>query len=984
MKGNVCIVSALAAGASVTASALGIGDGLHGFTVKSVADLPEVHGRLVRMVYEKTGTELAWLDRDDENMTFGISFRTLPEDDTGVAHIMEHSVLCGSGKYPVKEPFVDLLKSSLQTFLNAYTSKDQTVYPVSSRNRIDFANLASVYLDAVFDPLSVRTPEAFRQEGWHWEKVNDKVPVRNGVVYNEMKGVYANPESVAFRELCRVLYPDTVYHHDSGGKPSAIPNLTFEQYQAFYRRHYHPTNARVFLDGRVDLDATLAMLDGYFVRYDRVDPGAPIPAQKPVSAEKTVRFALGKDEQTANRTMLVEGWTFGDFSDCLSALQMQVLMDVIVGSNESPLKKAVLERGLAEDVNGMFFSWRQLSACVLAKNVRDGKVDELRAVMRNVLEELANKGLDHVRLAAVLDRKEFNVREHFSGGSATTGVDFMGEALDQWLYGGDPADAFRTKELFANLRAQIPAGGFEKFLRRTLLDNAHRAQVTLVPSETLIAEEAEADRAERERIASGWDAATRKRLAAETAALDAFRAKVDTPEDMAKLPVLPRASIPKRGKDLTWTVDNSSGVHTVRVAAGAQGVYHLRLSFAVDDLSDGELADLPILGCLLGDLATKDHSVLELHNAVDAGLGNLTATPGVYAPDGDERTAVCVFSVVVAGLDSKWGEAVKLVPEILLRTRFDDAKAAGDLVRQRRLELERRAASIAGRVMARHHAAAPFSARGAVEDVFSGLAALRRTQAVDDAFSRDAGGELARLAALAAKVFSRSRLTVYLSDNLSGASAAELVACLPEDPRGAPVVRTPPPRRREGFAIAGETSYAARGGWAGQALPGQARVAARYLSLAYFWDEIRVKGGAYGGGLRLGGSGDIGFLSWRDPQPARSLGVYDGAGAALRRFAAGNETIDRYVVGTIADVDLCMKPSTKVAKAQSLHAIGETWETVQRLRGEVLATEKADFGRIADMLDASVRDASVCVIGGAHSLESCSNLVDRVEAINLK
>lgn len=968
----------------MTASALGLGDGLHGFTVKSVADLSEVHGRLVRMVHEKTGTELAWLDRDDENMTFGISFRTLPEDDTGVAHILEHSVLCGSGKYPVKEPFVDLLKSSLQTFLNAYTSKDQTVYPVSSRNRRDFANLVSVYLDAVFDPLSVRTPEAFRQEGWHWEKVGDPVPVRNGVVYNEMKGVYANPDSVAFRELCRLLYPDTVYHHDSGGRPSAIPGLTFERYKAFYRRHYHPSNARVFLDGRVDLDATLAMLDGYFVRYDRVDPGAPIPAQKPVAAEKTVRFALGKNEKSADRAMLVEGWTFGDFSDCLSALQMQVLLDAIAGSNESPLKKAVLERGLAEDVNGVFFSWRQLSAGIFAKNVRDGKVDELRAVMRNVLEELANKGLDHVRLAAVLDRKEFDVREHFSGGSATTGVDFMGEALDQWLYGGDPADAFRTKKLFDDLRAQIPAGGFEKFLKRALLDNVHHARLVLVPSATLTAEEAEADRTERERIASGWDDATRKRLAAETAALDAFRAKVDSPEDLAKLPVLPRASIPKRGKDLAWTVDGASGVPTVHVAAGAQGVYHLRLSFAVDDLSDEELSDLPILGCLLGDLATKQHSVLELHNAVDAGLGSFNAVPGVFAPDGDARTAACVFSVVVAGLDSKWGEAVRLVPEILLFTRFDDAKAAGDLVKQRRLGLERMAASISGRMMARRHAAAPFSARGAVEDAFEGLVALRRTQAVDEAFARDADGELVRLAALAAKIFSRSRLTVYVSDNLSGASAAELVACLPEGSRDAPVARKPPPRRREGFSIAGETSYAARGGWAGQALPGQARVAARYLSLAYFWEEIRVKGGAYGGGLRLGGSGDIGFLSWRDPQPARSLGVYDGAGDALRRFVAGDEPIDRYVVGTIADVDPCMKPSAKLARAQSLHAIGETWETMQRVRAEVLATEKPDLARIADQLDASVRDASVCVIGGARSLEACSNLVDRVESISRK
>jgi len=976
--------TACACAALVTAGACAaprVGETRHGFVYDGAAELPEVGGTLHRWTYAKNGAELAWLARADDNMTFGISFRTLPEDDTGVAHILEHSVLCGSGKYPVKEPFVDLLKSSLQTFLNAFTSKDQTVYPVSSRNARDFANLVSVYLDAVFDPLSVRTPEAFRQEGWHWEKVGDAVPVRNGVVYNEMKGVYANPESVAFRELCRLLYPDTVYRHDSGGNPAAIPDLDFARYCAFYRRHYHPSNARIFLDGRVDLDATLALLDGYLGRYDRVDPGAPIPAQKPVSRTATMPYATGAGEKTANRTLVMDGWTYGGFSDRLAALQMDVLTDALCGSNESPLKKAILENDLGEDVSFGAFSWRQLSAYLFVKNVPDGKTDELRALVRRTLADLAAKGLDRVRLAAVLDRKEFAVCERFSGGSATTGVDFMGDALDQWLYGGDPADAFRTKALFAELRAQIAAGGFERFLKRTLLDNPHVARLTLTPSATLAAERAKAERAARAQAAAGWDAATRKRLADETAALDAFRTKVDSPADLAKLPVLPRASIPARGKDLAWTADAAAGVPTVHVAAGAQGVYYLTLAFALDDLPNADLAEVPVLSELLGELATRDRSALDLHNAVDAGLGRFATAPAVFAPAGDAQRARPVLNVHVAGLDAKWSEAVTLVPEILLRTRFADAKAAGDLVKQLRLGLERRAASIAGRVMARTRAAAPFSARGAVEDLFSGLAGLRTVQAADAALAKDPAAELARLAALAAKIFCRARLTVYLSDNLSGARAGELVARFPQGACGARVVRTPPPCRREGFSIAGETSYAARGGWAGRPLSGQACVAARYLSLAYLWDEIRVKGGAYGGGLRLARTGDIGFLSWRDPQPARSLAAYDAASDALRRFAAGDESIDRYVVGTIADVDPCLTPAAKVSQAQGLHAAGETWEAVQRRRAEVLATTKDDFRRTADLLDAARAKSSVCVIGGNAALTSCSNRLDAVEAI---
>ncbi len=960
------------------------GDVRHGFTLKEIADLPEVGGRLWRMEYAKNGAQLAWLERPDENKTFGISFRTLPEDDTGVAHILEHSVLCGSAKYPTKEPFVELLKSSLATFLNAFTANDQTVYPVSSRNEHDFQNLMDVYLDAVFHPRSVEDPVMFRQEGWHYEFDKDGSLVRNGVVYNEMKGSYANPDTVAFYETGKLLFPDNFYRFVSGGDPEHIGELTFDAYRAFYLKHYHPSNARIFLDGDIDFDATLARLDSYLSAFDRQRIDADIPVQKPVSRSATIEYAIGKGESAADKTILADAWIYGMFNETEKGLAFAVLAEAIAGSNEAPLKKTLLEKGLCEDVSIGGFSFIQQAAFLIAKHVPDGKADEFRRTMKDTLSALAAKGLDHERLAAILDRQEFKVRELFSGGG-TCGIKFLDAAMDQWLYGGDPADAFRTADSFRNLRAKIGTGWFEKFLVETFVENPHHSMLTMKPSATLADERVKAEKAVLAKTLAGWSDAEKARVKDEMAKVDAFRNKVDSPDDLAKLPVLSLADMPRRGKERRQSVGKTSGVETILPAAGAKGVFYLTLAFSLDDFTEAELAEVPFLATVLGELATRRHSALALRSALDAGLGRFETHVKTYAAKpGDTEHAHTVFLVDVAALDAKVEEACSLVPEVLLETTFTDAKAIADIMKQERLGRERTASTIEARNLARRRAATAFSAKGVVDDVIDGIGQLRHIQKAEKRFAADGKAQMAALEALARRIFVKDRLTVVLSDNMEPAQFAKLFESFPAGTIGAEARHVPVKRGNEGFTVASESAYAAKASHLaciGEASTGAEMVAARLLSLAYLWDEIRVKGGAYGGGLYVMNDGNTSFLSWRDPNPKRTLECYSKASSALRKFAAGDESLDRYIVGTIGGTDPCLTPKGEVSLAVDMHFCGRTFEDLQKRRGEMLDTTKADLARFADVLDKLDGKSSICVIGGAAGVNACSNVLDKVEAV---
>ena len=971
---NIKWMAAAAAIAGATASyAMKPNDIIHNFTVKSVAELPEVPGRLWRMTYEKNGADLVWLERDDENKTFAIGFKTVPENDTGVAHIMEHSVLCGSRKYPVKEPFVDLLKSSLATFLNAMTYPDKTVYPVSTRNGTDFLNLVDVYMDAVLHPLSIENRMALDQEGWHYEFDEKGRLTMNGVVYSEMKGVFSNPDSVAFWETMKLLFPDCCYSKESGGDPAHIPDLTFEAYKAFHSRFYHPSNARIFLDGKMDVDAVLARLDSYLCEYGRAEVRADIPYQRPVANKATVKYEVAEGDK--EKYILTDGWVIGRFDDRERQLAFTVLSEVLAGSNEAPLKKALLDRGLCEDIEIDAEGVQQIVAMLKIRNTTKDKAAECRKVVRETLERLAREGLDRKRIGAVLNKCEFISREKDSG-TYPRGLAFMSAAYDMWMYGGDPAEGFRYRELFGSLRAKADAGAFERYLREMFLDNAHHAELTLEPSATLGEERSKALEAKLAALKSGWDDAKVAEVKATAAKLKEFQKSKDRPEDAAKLPVLAVKDIPVKGEDIRIETVTLEGRPVIRPKVGADGIFYLELYFSLADLTADELASVPFFTTLLGDLPTESFSVLGLKSEIDANLGRFSISAKVFDAKGVATPYVCVQ---VSALEARRGDAIRILKEVLLRTKYADVKAAADLLKQDRQDMEQ-GISRSGNQYAMRRAGARLSRQNEMDEVLSGIVQLRWLQKAkaDEAL-------LSRYAALAGRIFTKARLTVCLSDNMPKEYAAEVVAAWPDGAAAQAAdwcAGLPSAEGGEGFTIPAEVAYAGVAARLPEGLDfhGSQVVAARILTLDYLWNEIRVLGGAYGMGLVVRSDGDVQYMTYRDPNPSRSLGKFAEAGSALKQFCEGGQPFDKYVVSAIGKSEPYLSPRLETQRAADLFLSGRGPEFVARLRAEILSTRREDLLKFADVLTQVTKGAATCVVGGKKPISKCK--LSRTESIS--
>ena len=967
------MAAAVAIAGAASVYAMKPNDIIHNFTVKSVTDLPEVPGRLWRMSYERNGADLVWLERDDENKTFAIGFKTVPEDDTGVAHIMEHSVLCGSRKYPVKEPFVDLLKSSLATFLNAMTYPDKTVYPVSTRNDADFLNLIDVYMDAVLHPLSIENRMALDQEGWHYEFDDKDRLIMNGVVYSEMKGVFSNPDSVAFWETMKLLFPDCCYSHESGGAPAHIPELTFEAYKAFHSRFYHPSNARIFLDGKMDVDAVLARLDSYLGDYARAEVRADIPYQRPVTNSATVKYEVAEGDR--EKYILTDGWVIGRFNDRERQLAFSVLADVLAGSNEAPLKKALLDKGLCEDVEIGAEGVQQIVAMLSIRNTTKEKVAECRKVVRETLERLAREGLDRKRIEAVLNRNEFVTREKDSG-SYPRGLAFMSAAYDMWMYGGDPADGFRYRELFDSLRAKMATGAFERYLREFFIDNAHHVELTLEPSTTLGEERGKALEAKLAALKSGWDDAKVAEVKAAAAKLKEFQKSKDRPEDAAKLPMLAVKDIPVKGEDVRMETVTLGGRPVIRPKVGADGIFYLELYFSLADLTADELAAVPFFTTLLGDLPTENFSVLGLKSEIDANLGRFSIDARSYDAKGVATPYVCVQ---VSALETRREDAIRIAKEVLLRTKYDDVKAAADLLKQDRQDMEQGIAR-GGNQYAMRRAGARLSRQNEMEELLSGIAQLRWLQK-----AKADGALLSRYAALARRIFTKARLTVCLSDNMPKEYAAEVVAAWPDGAEANAAdwrAGLPSAEGGEGFTIPAEVAYAGVASRlpGGVAFHGSQAVAARILTLDYLWNEIRVLGGAYGMGLVVRPDGDVQYMTYRDPNPSRSLGKFAEAGAALKRFCEGGQPFDKYVVSAIGKFEPYLSPRLETRRAAELFLTGRDPEFLARLRAEILSTGREDLLKFADVLTQVTKGADTCVVGGKKPLSKCG--LSRTESVS--
>ncbi len=957
-----------------------IGTIVNGFRVTCVRELAEMDAKLWEMEHVKTGAQLVWIDRREENKAFSIAFKTLPEDSTGVFHILEHSVLCGSDRYPVKEPFVELLKSSVRTFLNALTYPDKTVYPVSSRNDRDFLNLIDVYLDAVLHPLIYHKPEIFRQEGWRYEGEGDDLCYQ-GVVFNEMKGAFASPQTLLYNEIQRALFPDNCYRHVSGGDPECIPDLTYEQFIANHRKYYHPSNARISLVGSIDVDAVLGKIDSFLAPYDRIEADFTIPMQKPVDRiVREIPFEIGAEEPAENRAIVTRATVLGSFETGERNFAASVLTDYLTGDNDAPLKRAVIDRGLAQDFSlEMDDSMQQSVIFWQAMNTEADKREAIEQTVRETLETIVSKGLDRERLSACLHSFAFRMRDREEGWLPRS----LNEALsllNTWLYGGDPADALLVEEPLKALEEKLGTDTFETLIRELFLDNEHSATIVLVPSKTLGTEKREKEAARVKAESAAWTEADRARVRKEAETLRAFQQTPDSEEALKTIPMLKLSDLSDEPDRVTAEPTERNGV-TVLDNTVDSGMAYLRAYFAADDLTLDELPLLSVMTSLLGSLATARHTRSELPLAVKNTIGKLDFSPIVFPGKTPEACRV-LLNVSAACLREQSVGTAALLGEILTETRWDDDALLDEILKQTLVGAKLSLPAM-GHRYGMMRVAAQQTAFGAADEKTGGISFIQWMSAIDEKGDEAMKDLMNRLGALAKRLFVRERLTVARSEAFCDEAVDTLIFALPHGaaPEAAYASYPVSAFAREGVTIPAQVGFAVMGSNLmrhGRTYSGAFPVLANVLNYMYLWNEIRVQGGAYGCGFIPRDHGDILFYTYRDPQTKRSLGVIRNAAEFLRSFCEGKPDLTGFILSAVPSVDPLRTAAAKVDTAAAYWFRGITREEIVDRYRALIATTPEDLLALCPAFEDLAADDAVCVVAGRDQIDACADVLETV------
>ena len=941
---------------------------LHGFTVNRIREIKDCGGILYELSHDITGAQLCWMKRDDINKTFAITFKTIPFDDTGVFHILEHSVLNGSEKYPVREPFVELLKSSMQTFLNAFTYPDKTMYPVSSRNDRDFMNLMSVYLDAVFHPLIYRNPNIFYQEGWHYEIRNEEdEPVYKGVVLNEMKGAFASVDEILVDQLNRMVFKDNCYRFVSGGDPSCITDLTYEKFIETHSKFYHPSNTRVFLDGDMNIDEVLAFIDGeYFSKYEKEIFNFDIPMQEAVKAEHVrCEYEISPDEQTENRTQISMGKIISSYDQPMKNIAWAALASVLLANNESPLKKEIIDRGLAEDVELDLFDGIQQPWLILTfRNTEEKNYDELMKTVRKAAGELISEGIDKEQLTASLNMMEFRYRERHE----PAGLMYGQRAMDSWLYGGDPALYLTIDDVFETLRNKAEEGYFEELLAEFINDEEHLSTVTAVPNKKLLEENAEKERQKLHAIKETWGDKTADYIKLNEI-LDVWQMEGDTEENLAALPRLSLSDLSRDPQDIPFRETTVRGVPVLVYPKEASGIVYMNLYFNIGGITKEHLPSLTIYSTLLSALATEKKTVDEIQKAIRRDLGSLSFYLDAYSKVGESDACIPVLGVSCSVLERNVEKAVDLILEIIQKTVFDREKILPILKQEN--EGFRQAMTMSGHAVAMKRIGMRSSAEGVFREYSGGYELGMYARKLEDNFD-DMIDEFINDCQMYSEIlYTPARLT--MSINIDNENLIEdLISRLNYvDAQRAKVHYPIAEKVKEAIQIPAQISYSAAGinlHSIGSDYTSQLLVAAHVLTFEYLWSEVRVKGGAYGTGFSTNANGAVGAYSFRDPDPANTLAVYRRAGEYLRNEI--DDDISQLIIGAVASTEPLLSPSSEIRVSDTRWFRGMTYELRQKSREQVLSMTADDLRSFADVIGRAMNEGSICIVGSRETIAS--------------
>lgn len=943
--------------------------------------------------HKKSGARIAILSNNDDNKVFYIGFRTPPEDETGVPHIIEHTTLCGSKKFPVKDPFIELAKGSLNTFLNAMTYPDKTVYPVASCNDQDFKNLMDVYLDAVFNPNITKYEEIFKQEGWHYELTgkDDELKI-NGVVYNEMKGAYSSPDEVLSSQIYRSLFPDNTYSKDSGGNPEYIPKLTYEAYLDFYHKYYHPSNSYIYLYGDMDVVERLEWLDKeYLSLYDYKKVNSEINKQPAFDEIKNVeaQYSITMDDSQENKTYLSYNRVVGDSLDEMLYQAFDVLDYALVSSPGAPVKQALIDAGIGDDVYGSYDAGiLQPVFSFVAKNANASQADEFESIIENTLKEVVKTGINKEALLAGINSSEFKFREA-DFGQFPKGLLFGLNCLDSWLF--DDMKPFIHLEClgtFAKLRKAVDTDYFEKLIQEYLLDNTHGSSVTVKPKRGLGNEREEALAKELSDYKASLSDEEIKKLIEDTEHLKKYQEEPSSDEDLRKLPMLTRADMKKNAMPFSNIEDELLDVKVVRHDIESNGIYYISFLFDAGDFAQSELGYLGFFTNALGLVSTEKYSYTDLANATNIYTGGISTGTASHPDIKDRNNFVFKFEVKLKVLEKNLDKALELMEQMLLSSDFTDTKRLGELVAQIKARLQANLSS-SGHLVAAMRSMSSFSRYALYQDELKGVAFYRSICRIEKELSESPKSVSDKLAAIAKKLFARNRMLISFTGNNEAygnakPSLEKVIAGFDKMSAVGNQAEVHFNTAKEAFIDASQIQYVAKTGdfiCEGYEYTGALRLLRIILSYDYLWINVRVKGGAYGCMNTFLRSGESYFVSYRDPNLSDTLDVYDRIPEYIKSFSPDERDMTKYIIGTFSALDTPMNPEAKGSRSLSAYLEGITYEQIQKERNEILNAQPEDIRRLADLVEAVLKKDSICVIGNENMIKESAGLFENVEKL---
>lgn len=942
------------------------------------------YGYILR--HKKSGARVCVIANDDDNKVFSIGFRTPPEDETGVPHIIEHTTLCGSDKFPVKDPFMELAKGSLNTFLNAMTYPEKTLYPIASYNDQDFKNLMDVYLDAVFHPNITKYQEIFMQEGWHYELESEDAPlIINGVVYNEMKGAYSSPDEVLETAIEAALFPDNTYSKNSGGNPDHIPELTYEAYLDFYHKYYHPCNSYIYLYGDMDVEERLDWMDrNYLSQFGPAEIDSSIEKQKPFDEIRYIEteYPITDDDPEENNTYLSYNKVVADVLDRELYQAFSVLDYVLVSAPGAPIRQALIDAGIGQDVYGSFEDGMlQPFFSIVAKNANEEDQERFVTIIEETLQKLVKEGLNQDALLAGINSTEFRFREA-DYGQFPKGLLYGLQCMESWLFDDKkPFIHLECLDTLQFLREQMNTGYFEKLIQKYLLDNTHGAVVTVVPKKGLnkVREDALAEKLAAYKATLSPEKI--KKLVEQTHHLHQYQEEPSADEDLRKIPMLGRKDMRKEAMLFHNEEMKAGNIPVVMHEIATNGIDYMTLMFECGDIPQEDIPYLGLLKSVLGYVNTSNYEYADLANAINIYTGGISSGISVY-PDLQKTGSVCVkYEVRIKVLENNLKDAMALVDEILTTSDLEDTKRLGEIIAQVKSRLQVNLSS-SGNVVAAMRALSYQSRYAFYQDATLGIAYYQLIQKLDEQMKMDPKQVVDKMKTLVAKVFVQNRLLVSFTGTKAAYEKAQPLFVqyfgrLPEGTKAGDMAVIELSKKNEGFMDASQIQYVARGGNFknhGYTYSGTLKILKMILSYEYLWINIRVKGGAYGCMSSFLRTGESYFVSYRDPNLGKTNEIYEKIPEFVKNFDPDERDMTKYIIGTFGSLDTPMNPEAKGSRSMSAYLQHITYEDIQKERDDILNATPEDIRKLADVIAAILEDDCFCVVGNENAIRAESGL----------